>query len=151
MVWDGTVWYGMGWDGMVWYGIQVHPQEDELNIVYRPAPTPGSPARGAGTGADGGAGGGAAAGTAAPSVLNLHIDARLGRPYTACTLLVYLNDVAPPVPSTRAHATHKDADTDTDTAPARARARAARAARAGLYGGGTVFPCANQPPDRVRH
>eukprot|EP00929_Paragymnodinium_shiwhaense_P064857 TRINITY_DN32563_c0_g1_i1.p1 TRINITY_DN32563_c0_g1~~TRINITY_DN32563_c0_g1_i1.p1 ORF type:complete len:165 (-),score=38.74 TRINITY_DN32563_c0_g1_i1:76-570(-) len=29
----------------------------------------------------------------APAVVNLHLDARLGRPYSAATVLVYLNDI----------------------------------------------------------
>ena len=56
-------------------GIPTHADEDELNLVYRPE-----------SGKVGEGGG--------PALVNLHIDARLGRPYSACTVLVYLNDVS---------------------------------------------------------
>ena len=55
-------------------GIPQHDDEDELNVVYRPE----SEGR-----AD-----------EAPCLINLHLDARLGRPYSAVTVLVYLSDVS---------------------------------------------------------
>ena len=54
--------------------IPVHPDEDELNLVFRPEGPPSD---------DG-----------APALVNLHMDAPLGRPFSAVTVLVYLNNVA---------------------------------------------------------
>ena len=99
--------------------------------------------------------------------------------YTACTVLVYLNDVAPPPPP-------PPLDSDSDSTPAKKGPAVAhgaisaaslnrqsssllsaaslnlqssslsprpppppREARAGLFGGGTVFPCANQSSSEV--
>jgi hypothetical protein len=93
-------------------GIAPHADEDEINLVYRPEATTTAARRGAAAAARGrrcgGSGGGSGGGE---EVLNVHLDARLGRPHSAVTVLVYLNDVA--------------------------------------EGGGTIFPCANQPANAV--
>merc|ERR1712176_1496359 len=58
-------------------GIPVHCDEDDINIVFRPET------------AD------AELHTNSPAVVNVHLDARLGRPYSAATVLVYLNSIEP--------------------------------------------------------
>ena len=68
-------------------GIPEHEDEDELNIVFRPEPPePRGAPRTAGAGSAQGSDRG-------PRLVNLHLDARLGRPHSAVTVLVYLTDV----------------------------------------------------------
>eukprot|EP00927_Polykrikos_kofoidii_P078935 TRINITY_DN75736_c0_g1_i1.p1 TRINITY_DN75736_c0_g1~~TRINITY_DN75736_c0_g1_i1.p1 ORF type:complete len:994 (+),score=124.70 TRINITY_DN75736_c0_g1_i1:60-3041(+) len=57
-------------------GISPHEDEDEINLVFRPESTEEDDAF-----------------VGSQTVVNIHLDARLGRPFTAATVLVYLNDV----------------------------------------------------------